>query len=249
VIMTFLSGGASQLDTYDLKPDAPKEIRGPYKPIKTNVSGIDICEALSETSKVFDRIALLRTVVPAIDEHTDSNVMTGYSEAVNRVDPHPSFGSVVSKYKGGHNGMPGFVSLRGMTKYGTEPGSLGLEHRLFTPEGSARENLSLPKGVSTSREADRRELLKSFDGLRREIDTSGTLEGMDKYNGQAFDMVASGAVRKRPRSCWHAGWAKRASAASPCRWADTGTTITRSSRSCHQPCPRSTAASLRWPRT
>lgn len=196
VIMIFLSGGASQLDTYDLKPDAPKEIRGPYKPIKTNVPGIDICEALPETAKVFDRIALLRTVVPAIDEHTDSNVMTGYSEVVNRVDPHPSFGSVVSKYKGGSNGMPGFVSLRGMTKYGTEPGSLGLEHRPFTPEGPARENLSLPKGVSASRAADRRDLLKCFDGLRREIDTSGTLEGMDKYTGQAFDMVASGAVRK-----------------------------------------------------
>jgi hypothetical protein len=196
VIMIFLSGGASQLDTYDLKPDAPKEIRGPYNPIRTNVPGIDICELLPETAKVMDKIALLRTVVPAIDEHTDSNVMTGYSEVVNAVDPHPCFGSVVSKYRGGRNGMPGFVSLRGMTKYGTEPASLGLAHRPFTPEGPARENLSLPKGISSERVADRRELLKSFDTIRRDIDTSGTFDGLDSYKMQAFDMIASGAVRK-----------------------------------------------------
>jgi hypothetical protein len=196
VIMIFLSGGASQLDTYDLKPDAPKEIRGPYSPIKTNVPGIDICEALPETAKVMDKIALLRTVVPAIDEHSDSNVMTGYSEVVNAVDPHPCFGSVVSKYRGGQNGMPGFVSLRGMTRFGTQPASLGLEHRPFTPEGPARENLSLPKGVSESRVAERRNLLQSFDTIRRDLDSSGTLEGMDKFTGQAFEMIASGTVRK-----------------------------------------------------
>ncbi|MFM8272899.1 MAG: DUF1501 domain-containing protein, partial [Gemmata sp.] len=196
VIMIFLSGGASQLDTYDLKPDAPKEIRGPYGPIKTNVPGIDVCEALPETARVMDKIALLRTVVPAIDEHSDSNVMTGYSEVVNRVDPHPCFGSVVSKYRGGRNGMPGFVSLRGMSRFGTEPAGLGLAHRPFTPEGPARENLSLPKGVSAERVADRRDLLTRFDTLRRDIDKSGSMDGMDAYTAQAFDMIASGAVRK-----------------------------------------------------
>ena len=196
VIMIFLSGGASQLDTYDLKPDAPKEIRGPYKPIKTNVPGIDICEALPETAKVMDKIALLRTVVPAIDEHSDSNVMTGYSEVVNRVDPHPCFGSVVSKYRGGRNGMPGFVSLRGMSRFGTEPAGLGLAHRPFTPSGPALENLSLPKGVSAERVADRRDLLTRFDTIRRDIDTSGSMDGIDAYTAQAFDMIASGAVRK-----------------------------------------------------
>jgi hypothetical protein len=196
VIMIFLSGGASQLDTYDLKPDAPKEIRGPYNPIKTNVPGIDICEALPETAKVMEKIALLRTVVPAIDEHSDSNVMTGYSEVVNRVDPHPCFGSVVSKYRGGQNGMPGFVSLRGMSRFGTEPASLGLAHRPFTPEGPARENLSLPKGISAERVADRRDLLTRFDTLRRDIDTSGSMDGIDAYTAQAFDMIASGTVRK-----------------------------------------------------
>lgn len=196
VIMIFLSGGASQLDTYDLKPDAPKEIRGPYKPIKTTVPGIEICEALPETAKVMDKIALLRTVVPAIDEHSDSNVMTGYSEVVNRVDPHPCFGSVVSKYRAGRNGMPGFVSLRGMSRFGTEPAGLGLAHRPFTPSGPAQENLSLPKGVPAERAADRRDLLTRFDIIRRDIDTSGSMDGIDAYTTQAFEMVASGAVRK-----------------------------------------------------
>jgi hypothetical protein len=196
VIMIFLSGGASQLDTYDLKPDAPKEIRGPYKPINTAVPGIEICESLPETAKVMDKIALLRTVVPAIDEHSDSNVMTGYSEVVNRVDPHPCFGSVVSKYRGGQNGMPGFVSLRGLSRFGTEAGGLGVAHRPFTPSGPALENLSLPKSVSAEQVTDRRDLLNRFDTIRRDIDTSGSMDGLDAYTAQAFAMIASGAVRK-----------------------------------------------------
>ncbi len=196
VIVIFLSGGPSQLDTYDLKPDAPREIRGPYNPIRTNVPGIEISEWLPETARVMDKIAVLRSVVPAIDEHSDSNVMTGYSEVVNRVDPHPSFGSVVSRYRPNRNGMPGFVSLRGMTRFGTQPGSLGLAHRPFTPEGPARENLTLPNGLTESHVSDRRALLSSFDSLRRELDATGTMEALDAYTAQAFDMIASGAVRR-----------------------------------------------------
>jgi hypothetical protein len=196
VIMIFLSGGAPQLDTYDLKPDAPKEIRGPYSPIRTNVPGIEICEALPETAKVFDKIALLRSVVPAIDEHSDSNVMTGYSEVVNAVDPHPCFGSVVSKYRPSSNGMPTFVSLRDRSRFGSEPASLGLAHRPFMPSEGARENLVLPKGLSESRVSDRRALLSGFDNLRRTMDASGSMDGMDAYASKAFEMIASGAVRK-----------------------------------------------------
>ena len=94
--------------------------------------------------------------------------------------------------------MPGFVSLRGMSRFGTEPAGLGLAHRPVTPEGPARENLSLPKGVSAERVADRRDLLARFDTLRRDIDKSGSMDGMDAYTAQAFDMIASGAVRKDP---------------------------------------------------
>lgn len=196
VIMIFLSGGAPHLDTYDLKPNAPKEIRGPYSPIATNVPGIDICEALPQTAKVMDKIALLRSVVPAIDEHSDSNVMTGYSEVVNVVDPHPCFGSVVSKFRPSSNGMPTFVSLRDRSRFGSEPQSLGLAHRPFMPSEETRENLVLPKGLSESRVADRRALLASFDNLRREMDASGRMDGLDAYAAKAFEMIASGAVRK-----------------------------------------------------
>lgn len=110
--------------------------------------------------------------------------MTGYSEVVNAVNLHPCFGSVVSKYRGSQNGMPGFVSLRGMSRYGTEPAGLGLAHRPFTPSGPALENLSLPKGVSAERVADRRDLLTRFDTMRRDIDTSGSMDGMDAYTAQ-----------------------------------------------------------------
>ena len=195
VIMIFLSGGPPHLDTYDLKPDAPKEIRGPYNPIATNVPGIDICEALPETAKVFDKIALLRSVVPAIDEHSDSNMMTGYSEVVNAVDPHPCFGSLVSKFRPSSNDMPAFVSLRDRSRFGSEPQSLGLAHRPFMPSEVDRENLVLPKGLSDSRMADRRVLLSSLDNLRRSMDASGSMDGMDAFAAKALEMIASGAVR------------------------------------------------------
>ena len=195
VIMIFLSGGPPHLDTYDLKPDAPKEIRGPYNPIATNVPGIGICEALPETAKVFDKIALLRSVVPAIDEHSDSNMMTGYSEVVNAVDPHPCFGSLVSKFRPSSNDMPAFVSLRDRSRFGSEPQSLGLAHRPFMPSEVDRENLVLPKGLSDSRMADRRVLLSSLDNLRRSMDASGSMDGMDAFAAKALEMIASGAVR------------------------------------------------------
>jgi len=193
-IMIYLPGGPSHLDTYDLKPDAPAEFRGEFKPLATNVSGVQICELLPLQARMWDKFAVIRSVV-SVDEHSDSLVMTGYPERVNRTAGHPSFGAVVSKLRGGDASTPPFVSLRGLTR-GTEPGYLGVAHRPFTPSGPGLNNLQMPRGVTAERQDERKGLLESFDDVRREIDASGTMAGLDAFSARAFDMVASGAVRK-----------------------------------------------------
>src|SRR5439155_11435852 len=93
-IMIYLPGGPSHMDMYDLKPEAPREFRGEFKPIDTNVPGVQICEQFPLQAKMWDKLAVVRSVV-AVDEHSDSYVMTGYPDRVNRTADHPSFGSVV----------------------------------------------------------------------------------------------------------------------------------------------------------
>ena len=197
-IMIYLPGGPSHIDMYDPKPNAPAEFRGEFKPISTNVAGIQICEHMPLQAKMWDKLAVVRSLV-SNDEHSDSYVMTGYTEQVNRAasqGQHPSFGAVVSKLRSGATSdIPPFVSLRGMS-LGTEPGFLGISHRPFTAEGPGLQNLRMPSSVNHDRLDDRKSLLGQFDTTRREIDASGSMKGMDTFSQRAFDMIASGAARK-----------------------------------------------------
>jgi uncharacterized protein (DUF1501 family) len=193
-IMIYLPGGPSHMDMYDLKPSAPAEYRGEFRPIPTNVPGIQICEHMPRQARMFDKLAVLRSVV-AVEEHSDSAIMTGYSENVNRQAHHPSFGAVMSRLRGTSGDVPPFISLRGMS-VGNEPGILGVAHRAFTPDGPGLENLRLAGGVTPERVGTRRSLLQAFDDVRRDIDASGTMRGLDAFTSRAFDMVASGAVRR-----------------------------------------------------
>ncbi|MFO0824104.1 MAG: DUF1501 domain-containing protein [Gemmataceae bacterium] len=193
-IMIYLPGGPSHMDMYDLKPDAPREFRGEFNPIQTNVPGVQICEHFPLQAKMWDKLACVRSVV-SVDEHSDSLVMTGYPERINRISSHPCFGSVVSKLRAETNGaVPPFVSLRGMSR-GTEPGYLGIAHRPFTPSGPGNANLKMVNGVTVERLDDRRDLLTNFDDTRRDIDASGTMKGMDTYTEKAIEMVTAGVVR------------------------------------------------------
>jgi Protein of unknown function (DUF1501) len=194
-IMIFLPGGPPHMDMYDLKPDAPVEYRGEFRPIATNVAGVQICEHFPLQARMWDKLACIRSIV-SVDEHSDSLVSTGYSEAQNRTAHHPSFGSVVSRLRSGANSdVPPFVSLRGMG-IGLEPGYLGVSHRAFTPNGPAFDNLRLANGTTPQQVEERRGLLQEFDDLRRDIDASGAMAGLDAFQQRAFDMVASGAVRR-----------------------------------------------------
>jgi Protein of unknown function (DUF1501) len=193
-IMIYLPGGPSHMDMYDLKPDAPAEFRGEFKPIQTNVSGVQISEHFPMQAKMFDKLAVVRSLV-SVDEHSDSLVMSGYSENSNRTEHHPSFGSVMSKVKGSHGDIPPFVSLRGMS-VGNEPGFLGVAHRAFNPDGNGLNNLKLRNGFTMEGIDDRKQLLSNFDTVRRDIDKGTTMAGLDAFTGRAFDMIASGTVHK-----------------------------------------------------
>ena len=190
-IMIYLPGGPSHMDMYDLKPEAPAEFRGEFKPIATNVPGVQISEHFPMQARMWDKLAVIRSLV-AVDEHSDSQVMTGYSENKNRTEHHPSVGSVISKLRTGNTDIPPFVSLRGMS-VGCEPGFLGVAHRAFTPDGPGLENLKLRS--TSDRMDDRKTLLSTFDTVRRDVDTGSTMKGMDAFTGRAFDMIASGTVR------------------------------------------------------
>jgi hypothetical protein len=191
-IMIYLPGGPSHMDMYDLKPDAPTEFRGEFNPIATNVPGVQICEHFPMQARMWDKLACIRSIV-SVDEHSDSLVMTGHSNRENMTANHPSFGSVVSRVRGGGQAdVPPFVSLRGMSR-GTEPGYLGISHRPFSPSGQGLQNLRPLPMVSNERMEQRRELLNGFDGIRRDLDAN--MAGLDAFTSRAFDMIATGDVR------------------------------------------------------
>jgi hypothetical protein len=194
-IMIYLPGGPSHIDMYDLKPEAPAEFRGEFRPIKTNVPGIEISEHFPMQAKMFDKLAVVRSLV-SVDEHSDSLVMTGYRESVNRTQSHPSFGSVISKLRSGHSDIPPFVSLRGMS-IGSEPGYLGVAHRAFSPDGPGLDNLRVKqRGNKPNQLEERKDLLATFDTVRRDIDRGTTMAGLDAFTGRAFDMITSGQVHQ-----------------------------------------------------
>jgi hypothetical protein len=189
LINVHLSGGPSHQDLWDLKPDAPSEYRGEFRPIGTNVPGIEICELLPRLARMADKFALVRGLVGSVDEHSYSTAMTGYPESSLRsVGGRPSIGSVVSKLdqeRGGRS-LP-YVSLMGVVT----PGYLGPVHQPYVPDGTGRGNLQLGR-IDGNRLRNRTELLGALDGLRRDIDASGRMEAMDAFTQKAVEVVTSG---------------------------------------------------------
>jgi hypothetical protein len=189
LINVHLSGGPSHQDLWDLKPDAPSEYRGEFRPIATNVPGIEICELLPRLARMADKFALVRGLVGSVDEHSYSTSMTGYPEASLRsVGGRPSIGSVVSKLEQERGGraLP-YVSLMGAVT----PGYLGPVHQPYVPDGTGRGNLQLGR-IDGNRLRNRTELLGALDGLRRDVDASGRMEAMDAFTQKAVEVVTSG---------------------------------------------------------
>lgn len=195
VIMIYLPGGPPHQDTFDLKMDAPMEVRGEFKPISTRVPGIQICELLPKMASIMDKLTIIRSISDAVDDHSDFMCMTGRTKRNQPPGGWPAFGSVVSRVLGAENpAIPPFVGLEPRMQHrpynASGPGFLGVSHRSFRPEGDGKADMVL-NGVSVERLADRRNLLGRFDRLRRDLDGSGLMEGLDTFNQQAFGMLTS----------------------------------------------------------
>ncbi|MBY0524251.1 MAG: DUF1501 domain-containing protein [Gemmataceae bacterium] len=195
VLVIYLPGGPPHQDTYDLKPNAPREVRGEFQPIHTNVAGMDICELLPQQAKLADQFAIVRGIKFANDNHNVDEVVTGF-----RPDAHrPAFGSVVSRVRG-QDSFPPYVSFGGLDLGSPvnpeNPQYLGSAHRPFSPSGPGVRNLGLCPGVSLERLEDRRQLLSAFDQLDRDLDRSSTMSGMDAFNSRALDILRSSRAKE-----------------------------------------------------
>jgi hypothetical protein len=197
VINVFLAGGAPHQDTFDLKPDAPSEIRGEFKPIATNVPGIEICEVLPGLARHMDKAAILRSIVGATGRHDLYQCNTGWAEADLRVvGGRPSLGAVAARVLGPVDpAVPPFVGLADRTAHvpWSDPGStgfLGRSYAPFIPDGPSLKNMTL-QGVTVDRLDDRKRLLSGFDKLRRDVDAAGAIEGVDSATELAFDVLTS----------------------------------------------------------
>ena len=217
VIQVWLGGGPSQFETFDPKPEAPIEIRGPYGTIPTLHSGVKFCETMPLTSQVVDRASIIRSISHGENGHFVAAhwLSTGY-RCMNNQASHPSAGALVSKFLGPRSpGMPPYVLLSEEQTRNPNigevmgPGHLGSGHGAFTvfqdPYVSgyrhdmlqaATSNLKLADDVTIDRVGDRRSLLTSLDNLSRNIDASRTMRGIDRFGQVALDMVTNGKARK-----------------------------------------------------
>jgi len=205
VILIWQAGGPSHLDMYDLKPDAPAEVRGEFRPIATNVPGIDIGEHLPLQSQIMDKLSIVRSGCHTNAGHGMGSqwMLTGWQPTIEVNDNiFPCMGSVVARMKGPNDpGLPAYVNLPRPLGLG-KAAYLGASYNPFSPDsdpnsdGFQVRNLKLTSRVDLSRLDRRENLLKQLDGLRRDVDTKGDIVGIDKFYRDALEMVTNDKAQK-----------------------------------------------------
>jgi hypothetical protein len=193
VIYVVLSGGVSHIDSWDLKPNAPAEFRGEFRPAKTRVPGINICELFPRQADLMDRLAVVRGVRSVENDHFLSEVYSGLPRTAGA---RPAFGSVASRLLGGDAALPPYVSLdrpaTGPFDF-ERPHYAGAAHGPFRPFGEAVDDLRPAKDLNDL--ADRKALLAAFDKMHRDLDSSGAPDGADRFRARALDVLTSPRVR------------------------------------------------------
>lgn len=218
VINIHLDGGPPHLDMIDLKPEAPVEIRGEFRGIDTNVPGLRVCELLPKLAAVADKFVFVRSLVGSAGAHDAFQCQSGFSaKDLQSLGGRPAMGCVVSKLRGSHTDVsPPFVDLmqgRPFVRNSARPGFLGPTYQPFRPDIShlfTREletgmkgelarrgahhatTFTLNEQLNRTRVDDRLSLLRGFDRLRREVDSSGMMDAMDDFNQQALGILTSG---------------------------------------------------------
>jgi hypothetical protein len=218
VILLWMTGGPSQIDTLDPKPDRPPENRGPFGVTKTRLPGVIVCEHLPKLAAALDRFTVIRSVDCRHSNHEPNTVMqTANLLAESRTNPearhYPAVASLVAKFHGpNHPAVPASAAFYRSRTHLAFGGYLGKQYDPFPAHAAARlpvydsvgkdtgrvskaDLFQLPVGVSSQRLADRQSLMRNFDRLRADIDNSGTMSAFDKYGQQAVEMLTSGRVR------------------------------------------------------
>ncbi len=199
VVWVWLGGGPTHVETFDPKMSAPSEYRSVTGEVTTNVAGITLGGNFSKCAKVADKMAFVRSFAHTNSGHGGGThfVMTGYDNRLadnGGLATRPSMGSIVARVRGANNdqtGMPTYVRLGGVGFDG--PAFLGSAFAPFNPSGDARNNMTV--GIPESRLADRRELLKGVDRVNRQVDQTGLMDGLDKFEQQAFHLVLGSATK------------------------------------------------------
>ena len=202
VIVFWLSGGPSHLDMWDPKPDAPREIRGPFSSIESCVPGVRFGEHLPKQASIMDKLTIVRSVDCKASNHTPITMQAG-NPLARRLDKfddgdgYPSMGSVVAKFRGANNPeLPAFVGLAPSWKADVwEAGHMGSAYAPVDG-GELAGRVKLPQGLQLDRLSNRDELRRQFDQLRRDLDRNEMMARTDRYTAQALDLVMSGQAQK-----------------------------------------------------
>lgn len=197
VINIYLGGGPAHQDMWEIKTEAPREIRGEFSPIATRVPGIQIGECFPRIARIMDKCVVIRSITGCVDRHDAVQTMTGWPhDSLRPMGGRPSFGSVIAKVRGQVDpSVPAFVGLAAPTQHRpwSDPGQIGFlgpAYAAFKPDGEGLANMRL-NGMTTDRFDDRRGLLSSFDQMRRDLDSTGIVESVDASQRRALDVLTS----------------------------------------------------------
>ncbi|MFO1023358.1 MAG: DUF1501 domain-containing protein [Planctomycetales bacterium] len=208
VILLYLHGGASQLETYDLKPRAPVEYRSIFGAIPTKVPGLEIAEHLPLHAEVADKFSIIRSMHHTVNIHSDGGIVVTTGKMPSRLDPtsnsvseHPDIGSIVSHVRGMHpERIPQYVAMVSPF-YFTRPSYLGVSHKAFVGGDPSVAGYRPPVGELVAGDAlqrfgDRRALMREFDRLRSDLDQHRNLEGVGKFQQIAYEMLTNSHTAK-----------------------------------------------------
>jgi hypothetical protein len=202
VILLWMTGGPSHIDTWDVKPDAPPEIRGPFGNIATKLAGVRLCEYLPKQAAMMDKLTIIRSVDCRFSNHEPNMVMqTANLEAEPRINPeavhYPAIASIVAKHAGQSDpALPPYVVLNMQSRsHVAFAGDVGKRYEPFVAT-NVDQLLAASGALPAERIRSRRELLANFDRMRADLDLHGSMESLDHYGQQAVEMVAGPKARE-----------------------------------------------------
>jgi uncharacterized protein (DUF1501 family) len=211
VILVWLDGGPSHMDLWDLKPDAPADYRGFWRPIGTSVPGMQLTELFPKQARQAKHFSIIRSIRHDDGDHFGGahRILTGRPGATgaDTTPRYPGIGAIVSAVAGARtSGMPAHVAVPHASSVGIRPGYFGAnyvgrQHDPFETEGDPNQknfqvrNLGMQSGLSVGRLDDRRSLRKALDGMSKDVDRAGQFDVLDAFEKQAYGLLTSPSVR------------------------------------------------------